>query len=138
MLDTNITLASEHARPEAKLSYLEDQKEVTAAFYPDQLGLFLWRLAAHIKEDFSGDQIHRLVRVADSLSLSEVREVPFRITFRGRRVAFNVKLYKYAAEGVAALALYVRTTPLLANVFEEELKIFFGPPTDASPQEAVS
>jgi hypothetical protein len=129
MLDAEISSSEDKNGP--KLISASDEKEVSSGFYPDQLGLFLWRLVPHIKEDFSGEQIQRLIRVGDSMAVGETREIPLMVTFRGRRTPLNVRIHKYDADGagVAALALYVKTARSLASVIEDEIKIFFGPPT---------
>lgn len=133
MLDAEFSSSPERASRSGEI-VSQDEREVTAGLYPDQLGLFLWRLVPHIKEDFAGDQIHRLIRVADSMILAETREIPLMVTFRGRRVPFNVRIYKYTTEklpdgsGPEALAFSVKTATALASLFERELKIFFSPP----------
>jgi hypothetical protein len=128
MIDAELSSSAEsHGRP-AKLASFQDEREVSAGFYPDQLGLFLWRLVPHIQEDFAGDQIQRLIRVSDSMALEETREIPLMVSFRGRRIPFRVRVYKYAAETSHAVAIYVKTSSALAGVFEQELRIFFSPP----------
>jgi len=144
MLDAEFSSSShEHSERSGKITSIQDEREVTAGLYPDQLGLFLWRLVPHIKEDFAGDQIHRLIRVADSMILAETREIPFMVTFRGRRIPFNVRIYKYTTEklpdgsGPEALAVSVKTTSALASLFEDELKIFFSPPQGEEHDETI-
>jgi hypothetical protein len=127
-VDAEISSPHDHPHRSPSLASFQDEREVCAGFYPDQLGLFLWRLVPHIKEDFGGDQIQRLIRVSDSMALEETREIPLMVTFRGRRISMGIRIYKYAAEASSALALYVKTSSQLAGVFEQELKIFFGPP----------
>lgn len=129
MIDAELSSAEEFPGRSAKLTSFQDEREVSAGFYPDQLGLFLWRLVPHIQEDFGGDQIHRLIRVADSMALEETREIPIMVSFRGRRVPFRVRVYKYSAETSHAVAIYVKTSSALAGVFEQELKVFFSPPS---------
>ncbi len=132
MLDAEISSPQDEPDKRPQLVSFHDEKEVSAGFYPDQLGLFLWRLVPHIKEDFSGEQIQRLIHMVDSMVLEDTREVPSMVTFRGRRVPFNIRIYKYAAESSSASVLYLRTTATLATIFEDELKVFFGPPTSAA------
>jgi hypothetical protein len=128
MLDAEISSADESPDKRLKLASFQDERETSAGLYPDQMGLFLWRLVPHISEDFGGDQIQRLIRVADSMALEETRQIQLMITFRGRRTPFLVRIYKYAAEASDAVALYIKTNSVLVGVFEDELKIFFGPP----------
>jgi len=131
MLDAEISSPYEQPDKRPAPTSFHDEKEVSACFYPDQLGLFLWRLVPYVKEDFGGEQIQQLVRMADSMALEDTQEIPFMVTFRGRRVAFNVRIYKYAAESSSASVLYVKTASALAAIFEDELKVFFGPPAGA-------
>jgi len=132
MIDAEISSPHENPERRPKLSSFQDEKETSASLYPDQLGPFLWRLAPHIREDFAGDQIQRLIRVADSMSLEETRQIQLMVTFRGRRVPFQFRMYKYASESAEAIALYVKTTPGLAGVFDDELKAFFSPAPEAA------
>lgn len=134
MIDAELSSAQEFPGRSPKLASFQDEREVSAGFYPDQLGLFLWRLVPHIQEDFGSDQIQRLIRVADSMALEETREIPIMVSFRGRRIPFRVRVYKYAAETSHAVAIYVKTSSALAGVFEQELKIFFSPPSDETIQ----